>query len=129
MLLVEQNQQMAKEIAAGFEKAGVPTDHASTLQQAVDRCLIGPPDLVVLDLSLPDGDGFSLVDWVRRQPNLLSIPVVVYSSREVSASEMERLRQGPTQFFNKAMVRPREVEELVLSMVQRMRGAAGAGVA
>jgi signal transduction histidine kinase/DNA-binding response OmpR family regulator len=129
VLLVEQSYEMAREIAGGFDKAGIPMDHATTLQQAVDRCLVGPPDVVILDLTLPDGDGFSLVDWVRREPNLQSIPMVVYSSREVSDGEMQRLRLGPTQFFNKAMVRPREVEELVVAMVNRMRGTAGASVA
>ena len=128
VLLVEQNQDMAKEIAAGFEKAGIPTDHACTLQQAVDRCLLGPPDLVILDLTLPDGDGFSLVDWVRRQPGLQTIPLVVYSSRNISEAEMERLRSGPTQFFDKAKVKPREVEELILPMVNQLRSTAGASV-
>jgi len=129
VLLVEQNRQTAQEIAAGFEKAGIPTDHASTLQQAVDRCLLGAPDLVVLDLALPDGDGVSLVDWVRRQPGLQTVPVVVYSSREISEAERFRMRTGPTQFFDKATVKPREVEELVLAMVNRIRSAAGASVA
>src|SRR5206468_3827186 len=101
VLLVEQNAEMAKEIATGFEKAGVPIDHASNLQQAVDRCLLGAPDLMILDLTLPDGDGFSLVEWVRRQPGLTALPLVVYSSREISDGEMERLRLGPTQFFDK----------------------------
>jgi DNA-binding response OmpR family regulator len=129
VLLVEQNEDMAKQIAAGFEKAGVPTDHASNLQQAVDRVLLGPPDLVILDPTLPDGDGFSLVEWVRRQPGLQALPLVVYSHREISEGEMERLRMGPTQFFNKANVQPREVEERVLSMVNRIRSTAGASVA
>ncbi|HEX3572336.1 MAG TPA: ATP-binding protein [Acidobacteriaceae bacterium] len=129
VLLVEQNQDMAREIAAGFEKAGVPMDHACSLQQAVDRCLLGPPDLVILDLTLPDGDGFSLVDWVRRQPGIQAIPLVVYSSREISEGERARLRSGPTQFFDKAKVKPREIEELVLAMVNRIRSTAGATVA
>ena len=44
-------------------------------------CLAGAPDLMILDLTLPDGDGFSLVDWLRRQPALHALPLVVYSSR------------------------------------------------
>ena len=81
---------------AGFEEAGVRLDHASTLQQAVDRCLLGAPDLMILDLTLPDGDGFSLVEWLRRQPTLQALPLVVYSSREISEAEMPKLRLGPT---------------------------------
>jgi signal transduction histidine kinase/DNA-binding response OmpR family regulator len=123
VLLVDQDQELAEEILAGFRKAGVRMDHASSLQQAVDRCLRGAPDLMILELTLPDGDGFSLVDWLRRQPALRALPLVVYSSREISEAEMMKLRLGPTQFFNKAKVKPREVEALVLAMVGRQRSA------
>ena len=121
ILLVEQDQSQAQAILGCFEQAGIRVDHAATLQQAVDRCLLGAPDLIILDLTLPDGDGFSLVDWLRRQPALRTMPLVVYSSREVSEAEMQKLRLGPTQFFTKAKVRPSEVEELVLGMVSRLR--------
>ena len=121
ILLVEQDQSQAQAILGCFEQAGIRVDHAATLQQAVDRCLLGAPDLIILDLTLPDGDGFSLVDWLRRQPALHTLPLVVYSSREVSEAEMQKLRLGPTQFFTKAKVRPSEVEELVLGMVSRLR--------
>jgi DNA-binding response OmpR family regulator len=121
ILLVEQDQEIAQVIVDGFQNAGVRLDHASSLQQAVDRCLLGAPDLLILDLTLPDGDGFSLVEWLRRQPTLQSLPLVVYSSREMSEAEMTKLRLGPTEFLNKAKVKPAEVEELVLAMVQRLR--------
>jgi DNA-binding response OmpR family regulator len=128
ILLVEQDHNLAQVVLAGFEKAGVRVDHASTLQQAVDRCLLGTPDLLILDLALPDGDGFSLVDWLRRQPGLRMIPLVVYSNREFSETEMQKLRLGPTEFFNKAKVEPKEVEALVLTMVGRLRNSTGAPV-
>ena len=121
ILLVEQDEELAQAILSGFEETGVRVDHAATLQQAVDRCLRGVPDLLVLDLTLPDGDGFSLVDWLRRQPALRTLPLVVYSGREISEAEMLKLRLGPTQFLHKAKVQPREVEELVMAMVHRLR--------
>jgi CheY-like chemotaxis protein len=77
--------------------------------------------LLILDLTLPDGDGFSLVEWIRQQPSLRTLPLVVYSGREVSDVEMSKLRLGPTEFLTKAKVQPQEVEELVLSMVERIR--------
>jgi CheY-like chemotaxis protein len=87
----------------------------------MEFCRNHPPDLLILDLTLPDGDGFSLVDWLRSQPDLRSLPQVVYSGREVSESEMSQLRLGPTEFLTKAKVQPQEVEDLVLSMVHRIR--------
>jgi DNA-binding response OmpR family regulator len=118
---VEQDGELAKAILAGFNAAGLRLDHAASLRQAVDRCLVGAPDLVVLDLTLPDGDGFSLVEWLRRQPTMQALPLVVFSSREISAAEMVKLRLGPTEFLDKAKLQPSEVEALVLAKVQRLR--------
>jgi len=126
ILLVEEDGELANAIVVGLEEAGLRLDHARSLRQAVDRCLVGAPDLMILDLTLPDGDGFSLVDWLRRQPTLQALPLVVYSSREVSEVEMAKLRLGPTEFLDRAKVKPREVEELVLAMVRRLRNSTAA---
>jgi len=128
ILLVEQDQELAQTILAAFQDAGIRIDHAASLQQAVDRCLLGPPDLMILELTLPDGDGFTLVDWLRRQPALRTMPLVVYTNREMSEVEMAKLRLGPTQFFNKAKVKPSEVEELVLAMIARLTRSSTAPV-
>ncbi|HEV2645224.1 MAG TPA: ATP-binding protein [Acidobacteriaceae bacterium] len=122
ILLVEQDEKIAGTILAAFEGKTVRIDHVATLQQAVDRCLLGCPDLLILDLALPDGDGFSLVDWLRRQPGLRSLPLVIYTSRAVSEAEMAKLQLGPTEFLRKDQVQPHEVQGLVLGMVERLRG-------
>jgi len=121
VLLVEDDIDLAAVVIAGFEDANIRIDHASSRQSAIDHCRVARPDLLILDLTLPDGDGFSLVDWLRQQPDLRTLPLVVYSGREVSDSEMSKLRLGPTQFLTKAKVQPHEVEELVLNIVQRLR--------
>jgi signal transduction histidine kinase/CheY-like chemotaxis protein len=121
VLLVEDDEDLASVLISSFQDAAVHVDHASTRQLAIRQCITRPPDLLILDLTLPDGDGFSLVEWLRQQPNLRSLPLVVYSGREISESDMAKLRLGPTEFLTKAKVQPQEVEELVLSMVHRMR--------
>jgi signal transduction histidine kinase/DNA-binding response OmpR family regulator len=121
VLLVEDDLDLANVVLASFSNAAVRIDHAATRQQAIRQCIDSPPDLLILDLTLPDGDGFSLVEWLRQQPTLRSLPLVVYSGSEVSDSEMAKLRLGPTEFLTKARIQPQEVEELVVSMVQRLR--------
>jgi signal transduction histidine kinase/CheY-like chemotaxis protein len=121
VLLVEDDEDLASVLIASFQDAAVHVDHASTRQMAIRQCITRPPDLLILDLTLPDGDGFSLVEWLRQQPTLRSLPLVVYSGREISESEMAKLRLGPTEFLTKAKVQPQEVEALVLSMVHRLR--------
>ena len=121
VLLVEDDEDLASVVVASFQDAAVHIDHASTRQQAIRQCITRRPDLLILDLTLPDGDGFSLVEWLRQQPPLATLPLVVYSGREISDVEMAKLRLGPTEFLTKAKVQPKEVEELVLSMVHHIR--------
>ena len=121
ILLVEDDVDLAAVVIAGFEDTNVRVDHAASRHSAIEKCLRTRPDLLILDLTLPDGDGFSLVDWLRQQPDMRSLPLVVYSGREVSDSEMAKLRLGPTQFLTKAKVQPHEVEQLVLNIVHRLR--------
>jgi len=121
VLLVEDDDDLASVLIANFRDAAVHIDHASTRQQAVRHCIARRPDLIILDLKLPDGDGFSFVEWLRQQQGLRSMPLVVYSGHELSDGEMSKLRLGHTEFLTKAKVQPQEVETLVLSMVRRLR--------
>ena len=121
VLLVEDDDDLASVVKASFGDAAVYLEHASSRQQAIRQCITRRPDLLILDLTLPDGDGFSLVEWLRHQPTLDNLPLVVYSGREISESDMAKLRLGPTEFLTKAKVQPQEVEYLVLSMVHNLR--------
>lgn len=124
VLLVEDDSDLAQVIIASFNEAEVRVDHARSRQRAIELCLMTRPNLLILDLGLPDGDGFSLVEWLRQQPDLRSLPLVVYSGQEVSDEEMSKLRLGPTQFLTKAKVDAQDVEALVLKIVQRLRASA-----
>lgn len=121
VLLVEDDLDLANVVMTSFQNGTVSIEHVSTRQQAIVHCVTRPPDLLILDLTLPDGDGFTLVEWLREQTALRSLPLVVYSGREISDHEMSMLRLGPTEFLTKAKVQPQEVEELVVSMVRRIR--------
>ena len=129
ILLVEDDEDLASVVLSSFEiekehgrkKGGIGIHHVSNAADAKLSCESNPPDILILDLTLPDGSGFALVDWLRRQPALRTLPLVVYSGREVTAAEMEQLRLGPTQFLTKARVQPQDVEELVLAMVRHLR--------
>ncbi|HEU4634678.1 MAG TPA: response regulator [Edaphobacter sp.] len=125
VLLVEDDEDLASVLMANFSGDNVHIDHTSTRQQAIRHCVGRRPDLVILDIALPDGDGFSFVEWLRQQPPLRSMPIVVYSGQDLSDYEMSKLRLGPTEFLTKAKVQPEEVENLVRSMVRRLRSRPG----
>jgi PAS domain S-box-containing protein len=121
ILVVEDDVDLARVIGAVFAKDGIEVKLVHTRQAALDACLSFKPQLLVLDLSLPDGDGFNVVDWLRQHEDLAHLPLVVYSAREIAPSERSQLQLGPTHFMTKAKVQPQQLESLVLTMLRRSR--------
>ena len=125
ILLVEDDEDLASVLLSSLDQharsCDLHIDQARSLAEAIHLSETNAPELLVLDLNLPDGSGFAFVRWLRRQPKLCSLPLVVYSGREVTAEEMHHLRLGPTQFLSKARVQPKEIEELVFAMVRQIQ--------
>jgi PAS domain S-box-containing protein len=117
VLIVEDDPALTQVLAALFAEHGVMAVHAHTARDALRLSHDVAPDLLLLDLLLPDSDGFALVDWLREDPRLCRVPVVVYSALELDEDDKQRLRLGPTQFFTKARTDPNEVERQVLELL------------
>jgi len=121
ILIVEDDVDLARVIAEVFARETIEVRLAHTLQEAVDACYSFQPHLVVLDIGLPDGNGFNVVDWLRQNESLARLPLVVYSGRDLSPTERRQLTLGPTHFLAKARVQPQQLEALVLTMLRNSR--------
>ncbi|MGB8261636.1 MAG: ATP-binding protein [Terracidiphilus sp.] len=129
ILVVEDDTDLAQVIAEIFARDGIEVEIALTRQAALDSCFAFQPHLMVLDIGLPDGDGFSVVDWLRQHEGLATMPLVVYSARELTPAERRQLTLGPTHFLTKARVQPQQLEALVLTMLRSARATADAAQA
>jgi len=67
------------------------------------------PSLIILDLGLPVGDGFVVLDRLQNSDTLAGIPVIVLSARDPQTNEERALKAGATAFFQK----PADNEELL----------------
>jgi DNA-binding response OmpR family regulator len=67
------------------------------------------PNLIILDLGLPAGDGFSVLKNLQQYPALSTIPVIVLSARDPEGYEKRTLQSGAVAFFQK----PADNEELL----------------
>ena len=117
LLLVEDDEGLAAVLTEGFRQLGIDVHHASTARQALALCAHIVPDLVVLDLQLPDQDGFAVVAQLRRDSRLRSVPLAVYSARDLIEADRKRLRLGKTGFFTKGRVNPDEFERHVVDLL------------
>lgn len=59
------------------------------------------PDLIILDLGLPAGDGFVVLDRLQKDDKLSTIPVIVLTARDPQSSERRVLESGAAAFFQK----------------------------
>jgi DNA-binding response OmpR family regulator len=68
---------------------------------AVSEARKHEPDLVILDLGLPAGDGFKVLEWFRGNPNMAVIPVIVVSARDLHGNKERALKAGARAYLQK----------------------------
>ena len=83
------------------------------------------PDLIVLDLGLPAGDGFVVLERLQNSDTLSGIPVIVLSARDPQNNEERALKAGAAAFFQK----PADNEELLNVIRVSLAGASPTQVA
>ncbi len=82
VLLVEDNAEVSTTLRAGLSGQGYRVLRVATLAQAM-RVLDGTtPDIVLLELGLPDGDGLTLTEHMRSVPRLSAVPVILVSGAD-----------------------------------------------
>jgi len=124
LLVVEDDEDLAGVLTASFDRHGIQTFHAADGAQAILISQRELPDLLVLDLGLPDVDGFAVVEWLRRHELLHAMPMVVYTARDLDDSDRRRLRLGPTtQFVTKGRITSSDLEQRVMGLLGRLTPA------
>ena len=120
VLIVEDDPDLAQILMAMFERNGIQTYHAHTGIEAIDLSQQIMPNLLVLDLVLPEGDGFAVVDWLRQHNRLCHLPLVVYTAQDINLVDKERLKLGQTLFLTKGRINPEEFEQRVIKLLNRL---------
>ncbi|PNJ95048.1 transcriptional regulator [Cylindrospermopsis raciborskii C04] len=120
ILIIEDDHDLADLLATLFGRHEIETFIAKTGREAIHLSQKVNPDLLILDLILPEADGFTVVDWLKQHDQLFSVPVVVYSAKDLDDSERHRLKLGHTEFFTKGRVTTQEFEQRVMDLLQRI---------
>jgi PAS domain S-box-containing protein len=120
ILLVEDDPGLGEVMRGLFDQHGVYARQALTGHEALQLSRDLAPDLILLDLLLPDVDGFALAEWLHAGPGLSSVPLIVYSALELDEDDRLRLGLGPDECFTKATTSPEEVERRVLDLLDHV---------
>ena len=97
-LLVEDERQIRRFVRTALEAEGWQVVEAETMRQGLVDAGTRQPDLVVLDLGLPDGNG---IDFIRDLRGWSSVPVIVLSARTQETDKIEALDAGADDYLTK----------------------------
>lgn len=116
-LVVEDDLRTSELIEVTLAHYGLKVRRARTGPEAMRLGRALAPDLLVLDLALPGGDGYGVVEWMRKQRWLSTVPVLVYTAFDLDGADRDRLRLGKTKFLTKGRAPPAlfeaDIEELL----------------
>jgi two-component system chemotaxis response regulator CheY len=102
VLVVDDSKVMRDMIVACLRpRAEFVFTHASSGLEAIERLSLRPYDLVVLDLNMPDIGGIEVVEFVRGQDKLKSLPIIIVTTRGDEESRVRALAAGATRFMTK----------------------------
>ncbi|PLZ75984.1 response regulator, partial [Fischerella thermalis] len=120
VLLVEDDPDLAEVLQTLFKLHDINIVHAKTGKEAIRLSQKVKPDLLILDLVLPEGDGFMVVEWLQQHNQLCKIPLMIYSAKQLQESERKRLKLGHTEFLEKGQVTPQEFEHRVMQLLHKI---------
>ncbi|EGT4354350.1 two-component system response regulator KdpE [Cronobacter sakazakii] len=98
VLIVEDEKEIRRFLRTALESEGLRVYDAETLQRGLIEAATRKPDLVILDLGLPDGDG---IDFIRDYRQWSQTPVIVLSARSDEQDKIAALDAGADDFLAK----------------------------
>ena len=125
ILIVDDSKVMRDMIVACLRpRSDFAFAHASSGLEAIERLSLRPVDLVVLDLNMPDIGGIEVLEFVRGQDKLSSLPIIVLTTRGDEESRAKSLQAGATRFMTKPFT-PQSILAEVESVLGRAAEKAG----
>jgi two-component system KDP operon response regulator KdpE len=116
VLVVEDDPQIARALLVNLKARGYRTHRAATGHQALQLAADEHPDVVLLDLGLPDLEGREVIDGIR---GWSTVPIIVVSARGESYSKVDALDRGADDYISK----PFAMDELLARLRAALRRA------
>ena len=112
ILIVEDEPDIVELLAYNLDQAGFKTEAVFNGADALERVKIELPDLVLLDLLLPEVDGLEVCRTLKRDPKTAGIPIIMLTAKGEAIDRIVGLELGADDYITKPF-RPREVRESV----------------
>lgn len=107
ILIIEDDQSLLENTQTQFAKAGFGVDIAATAEEGLSLLEVNEYDSIVLDINLPDGNGFEICEKVRKQEN--TTPIIIMTARDAVSDKIKGLDLGADDY----VLKPVDSQELI----------------
>ncbi len=113
VFFVEDDEDIARMYSRQFEMEGIPFIHAKDGTEALNLLKVARPSVILLDISLPDIDGFEVLKQIKADQAIAHIPVIIMSnySRQEDIEWGKKL--GAKEFIEKVSIVPADITDIV----------------
>ena len=101
ILIVDDNQDLAKVMRVVLVQAGFEVEIVFSGQEALDQLTQHMPDVIILDLMMPDISGFTILRQLRASESTAPLPVIVLTARMDQESRLESQSAGANAYLTK----------------------------
>jgi two-component system alkaline phosphatase synthesis response regulator PhoP len=121
LALVEDDPDLSTTLTIALERDGYRVARFATGREGLEGILDNPPDLVILDLNLPDLDGLGVCRELRETPAVADLPIIILTARVTESDRVLGLDLGADDYITKPFS-PRELVARVRAVLRRVQG-------
>ena len=118
ILIVEDDKMIATMYETKLKQSEYDVIIADNGSQGLDLAVKEKPDLVLLDVILPQMDGFSVLQELRLNPNTKETPIIMLTNLGTSEDQEKGKQMGATDYWIKAQMTPAQVSEKVNELLK-----------
>jgi len=113
ILIVEDEKILGEMYRDRFSQAGFDVALAVSAEEGMEAVPKVKPDLILLDILLPRANGVGFMEWLKKQKEFSSIPVVAFSNYDEPTTKKEAFRLGVKDYLIKTNYTPSEIVNIV----------------
>lgn len=116
ILIVDDDNDIRRGLNIRLRANGYETAFAADGVSAISMARKERPELILLDLGLPAGDGFQVLERLKMNTELSHVPVIVLSARDAEANQKRAMKAGAQAYYQK----PVDDEELLGAIAEQL---------
>ena len=113
VLIIDDDSDTREMLSRTIASVGCTVTQASGGAMALNRMREQKPSVVLLDIMMPEMDGFEFLEHLRQEPAWMDIKVIIVSAKDLTTEDLEWLNSRSTQIFQKGIYNRHELIETV----------------